>query len=184
MSAAERDLIKQYLDFLWREATARVDAGGIPQRWSEPGGREIARAYVKKLSAGLDKLVRGIADDAMRLGDQNSIATHVAMGLEIYPEMRDFLASALRSPRSKYANRPPRQATTARHVSMARYVTLELSCSQKGLTQIYEDIALIFKCGPRTVANAYRTHKKWLEFQNNKLIDWLALQEAVMRAHP
>jgi hypothetical protein len=72
-----------------------------------------------------------------------------------------------------------------RHLWMARCVTRELASSpQKRLTKIYEEIAEIFRCEARTVANAYRAHKKWIEFQNDKIIDKLALAVAVLRAHP
>jgi hypothetical protein len=180
-----KELLDQYVGFLHREAAARVDAGGIPQRWKEPGGLEIAFAYLKKMESGMDKIVRGIANEAIRMGDRNSIADHMALRLEMYPEMLDFVAEALRSPRSKFSNRPPRQATTEQRMWMARYVGLERARNpQKGLTQIYDEIATIFGMEPRTVANAYRTYKEWIEFQNEKLIDWTALVLAVMRAHP
>ena len=177
--------LEQYVEYLWREANARVDARGIPQQWSEPGGQEIAFTHLKTMETGLDKIVQAIADDAIRLGDRNSIAKHLEAGLEVYPEMQEFIIKALRSPRSKFANRPPRQATVSQHLWMARFVALELaSSSGKALTQTYEEISKIFGCEPRTVANAYRTYKKWIEFQNDKMIDMLALMVAVMRAHP
>jgi hypothetical protein len=129
--------------------------------------------------------VRGIADEAIRLGDRNSIAEHLEAGLEVYPEMQEFIAKALRAPQSEFANRPPRQATRSQHLWMARGVALELASSPpKTRTQIYEEISKIFGCEERTVANAYRTYKTWIEFQNDKMIDMFALKVAVMRAHP
>src|SRR5262249_54097238 len=135
----------------------------------------------QKMEIGIDKIVRGIADEAIRLGDRNSLVEHLGAGLEFYPEMLKVLCS----PRSKFANRPPRQATRGRHLWMARFVALELASSpRKTLTQTYEEISKIFGCESRTVANAYRTYKKWIEFQNDKMIDMLALIVAFMRAHP
>ena len=207
-------MVHAYIDYLWREANARVDAGGIPEQWSKPGGAEIAFAYFKKVNTehtGADKIIRGLADEAIRLGDRNSIAEHLELGSiarahadeairlggdrdyfekqmecwEVYPKMQEFIAKAFRSPQSKFANRPPRLATRDRHVWMARFVALELAPNpSKPLTEIYNDISRVFRCESRTVANAHRKYKTWIEFQNERLIDIWALQMAVQRAHP
>jgi hypothetical protein len=117
------------------------------------------------------------------MGDRNYIAEHLELGLEAFPEIRTFVGDALRS-RGAH-NRPPRMATIARDVWMARYVTFEKKRNpQKSLQAIYEDCASVFKKKERTVANAYRAHKDWVEFQNEKVIDFQALVVAVMRAHP
>jgi hypothetical protein len=48
----------EYWVFIFQEADARVDAGGIPPRWREPGGLEIAWTYFEKLSKGSDAILR------------------------------------------------------------------------------------------------------------------------------
>jgi hypothetical protein len=163
-----------------------VDTWGIPQQWGKPGGREIAFTYLKKTLTGIDKIVRGIADEAVRLGDRNSIAEHLELGLEAdYPEIQEFIVKALRSPQSKFANRPPRQATRGQHLWMAQFVALELASSpSETLTEIYSEISKVFRCESRTVANAHRKYKTWIEFQNERMIDICALLVAVRRAHP
>jgi hypothetical protein len=175
----------EYVEFLHREAIARVDAGGIPPQWQEPGGLKIAWKWFEQLDKGFDRIIKEMATDAMRAGDRHDIANHLSLNLETYPEMKTFLGEALLSPKSKFANRPPRVATGAQQLWMARYVAFEKRRHfDKTLSEIYEDAAALFGKTGRTVANAYRARKEDAASCEEFMIDKMALLVAILRAHP